>query len=140
MSGSSKPGRNIHVSFTGRSPKYAAGDLWIAALTVAAVVGDQVVLDGQNVGVDDGGAFELRGESVADGAELAVEFVGTVVECSEAAAVVQVAVVGPSLGELLRKAAQGPGAMDPKVLSSIVVQSLQCINKTMVGKDANEEN
>jgi hypothetical protein len=23
--------------------------------------------------------------------------------------------------------------MDPKVLSSIVVQSLQCINKTMVG-------
>ena len=94
------------------------------------MVGDQIVLDGQKVGVDDGGAFELRGEFVADGAELAVELAGTVVECYEAAAVVQIAVVCPRLGELLRQAAQGAGAMDPKVLSPVVVQSLHCINET----------
>jgi hypothetical protein len=71
------------------------------ARTVGGVVGDEVVLDQQHVGVDDGGATQLRPELVAGGAELVVELVGAVVEGLEAAAGVEVAVVGPGCGELL---------------------------------------
>ena len=94
------------------------------ARTVGGVVGDEVVLDEQHVGVDDGGAAQLRPELVAGGAELVVELVGAVVEGLEAAAVVEVAVVVPGRGELLGQAAQGAGAVDPEVLGAVVVESL----------------
>ena len=95
-------------------------------LTVCAVVCNELVLDGQDVGVDDGCATQLRApELVAHGAELVVELVGGVVEGLQASAVVEnVAVVGPRRGELLGQAAQRAGAVHPKVLGAVVVQSL----------------
>ena len=92
------------------------------SLTVGGVVGDEVVLDEQDVGADDGGATQLRPEAVAGGAQLGVELVGAVVEGLETAAVVEVAVVGPGRGELLGQAAQRAGAVDPEVLGTVVVE------------------
>jgi len=86
------------------------------------VVGDEVVLDEQDVGVDDGDATQVRPELVAGGAELGVELVGAVVEVLEAAGIVEVAVVGPGRGELLGQAAERAGAVDPEVVGTVVVE------------------
>jgi len=125
MSGSSNPETNCDeelASIAKPDDMDACMVLVSRSLTVGGVVGDEVVLDEQDVGVDDGGATQLRPQAVAGGAQLGVKLVGAVVEGLETAAVVEVGVVGPRRGELLRQAAQRAGAVDPEVLGTVVVE------------------
>jgi hypothetical protein len=86
------------------------------------VVGDEVVLDGEHVGVDDGGALEVEAEVVAELAELPVERLGGPVDAGEAAVLVLLAL--RLLHHQRRQAPQGARAVDPELPRSVVVQDL----------------
>lgn len=89
------------------------------------MVGHEVVLDGVQVGEDDGGVGHALPELVAGLGELGVEGLGNVVVLLEAAVAVEVAVVVPGDGQLLRQAAQRPRPVDPELSRSVRVQGLQ---------------
>lgn len=91
---------------------------------VACVVGDEVVLDGEQVGEDDGGVGHAVPEQAAGLGELPVEGLGDGVVGGEAAVGVEVAVVVPRDGQLLRQAAQRPRPVDPELPRAVRVQSL----------------
>lgn len=90
--------------------------------TVFGVVGDEVVLDGEHVGVHDGGALEVEPEVVAELAELLVVRLGSPVDAGEAAVLVLLARI--LLHHQRRQAPQGAGAVDPELPRSIVIQNL----------------
>ena len=92
---------------------------------VLGVVGHEVILDGVQVGEDDGGVGHALPELVAGLGELLVEGLGDVVVLVEAAVGVEVAVVVPGDGQLLRQAAQRPRPVDPELPSPVRVQGLQ---------------
>lgn len=86
------------------------------------MVGDEVVLDGEHVGVHDGGALEVEPEVVAELAELLVVRLGSSVDAGDAAVLV---LLGPFLlHHQRRQAPQGARAMDPELPRSIVIQNL----------------
>ena len=86
------------------------------------MVGDKVVLDGEHVGVDDGGALEVEPEVVTELAELLVVRLGSPVDAGEAAVLVLLALI--LLHHQRRQAPQGAGAVDPELPRSIVIQNL----------------
>jgi hypothetical protein len=96
----------------------------IKRLTVLGVVGDEVVLDGEHVGEDDGSVGHALPELVASLGELLVEHLGDIVVLLEAAVAVEVTVVVPRNGQLLRQAAQRPSPVDPELPRTVRVQSL----------------
>jgi hypothetical protein len=98
--------------------------LGINRLTVLGVVGDEVVLDDEHVGKDNGGVGHALPELVASLGEPLVEELGDIVVLLEAAVAVEVAVVVPRDGQLLRQAAQRPCPVDPELPRPVRVQSL----------------
>ena len=88
------------------------------------MVGDEVVLDGEHVGKDNGSVGHAMPELVASLGELLVEGPGGVVVLVEAAVAVEVAVVVPWDGQLLRQAAQRSCPVDPELPPTVRVQSL----------------
>jgi hypothetical protein len=97
--------------------------------TVFGVVGDEVVLDGEHVGVHDGGALEVEPHLVAELAQLLVVRLGRPVDAGEAAVRVVLALLPH---HQRRQAAQGAGAVDPELPRAIVVQNLNLAKKRFV--------
>lgn len=88
------------------------------------VVCHQVVLDGVHVDEDERGVHHPSPELGAGVAEQRVEALGGGVVGVEAAVGVEVGVVVPREGQLLRQAAQRAGAVDPELAGPVRVQRL----------------
>jgi len=91
---------------------------------VHCVVCHQVVLDGVHVDEDERGVHHPSPELGAGVAEQRVEALGGGVVGVEAAVGVQVGVVVPREGQLLRQAAQRARAVDPELAGPVRVQRL----------------
>jgi hypothetical protein len=91
---------------------------------VRGVVGDQVVLDGVHVDKDERSVHRPSPELGKGLGELRVEAPGGGVVGLEAAVGVEVGVVVPRDGKLLRQAAQRAGAVDPELAGAVRVQGL----------------
>ena len=91
------------------------------------MVGDEVVLDGEHVGVHDGGVLEVEPHVVAELAQLLVVRLGGPVDAGEAAVRVVLALL--LLHHQCRQAPQGAGAVDPELPRAVVVQNLKLLPK-----------
>ena len=90
------------------------------------MVGNEVVLDGEHVGVHDGGVLEVEPHVVAELAQLLVVRLGGPVDAGEAAVRVVLALL---LHHQCRQAPQGAGAVDPELPRAVVVQNLKLLPK-----------
>lgn len=95
------------------------------------VVCHQVVLDGVHVDEDERGVDHPSPELGAGVAEQRVEALGGGVVGVEAAVGVQVRVVVPRDGQLLRQAAQRARAVDPELAGPVRVQRLYVMQRVI---------
>lgn len=86
------------------------------------MVGDEVVLDGEHVGVHDGGVLEVEPQVVTELAQLLVVRLGGPIDVGKTAMCVVLALL--PLHHQCRQAPQGAGAVDPELPRAIVIQNL----------------
>lgn len=85
---------------------------------------NNVILYGEDIGVDNGGTIQLRPQLIAEDAQLGIEFLGSIVEGHDTTILVKISVMFPWQRELLRQATQRTSVVDPKVFATTTIQSL----------------
>lgn len=91
------------------------------SLTIFSVVGDKIILDGEQVRVHKRRVFHLRTQLVAEAAQRCVERNCSSVIGLETAILIKIAVVFPWYGKLLRQATQSPRPMYPEVSATVAI-------------------
>ena len=86
------------------------------------VVSDKIILDGEHVGVNNGGVLQEEPHVVAEVAQLFVEHLCSLVDAYQAAMLVVLALFSH---RHRWQAAQGAGAVYPELPRAVVVQNLK---------------
>jgi hypothetical protein len=104
-------------------------------LTIFGVVGNKVILDGEQICVHYRCIIHLRTKLIAEAAQRCVECNCSSVVGLETAILIKITIILPRYGKLLRQATESPCPVYPKVSAPVAIQSLSLTQKKRMQKN-----